>query len=273
MRLYQIRETWKNNETYFDKSKSGYYRPARANNPSAVGAAAEGESAKGEEHEFDWKTAVIVLITQGMTPISSMMVVGQAFKLAFLAQINQGCITVMFGMGSILMAIVFYFGFGQTISYIKMFGMLLMLGAGAFLSLDEKSASEDSELTAEEMSRYGYYAVGVACCAPLLWTLQAYFYVKLLSGGRFKPMDLAFDGNIITYTIGSLLHLIYLFGHDYDLASLGLGSIIGVLQVGGMILMLTSYTTGPAGAVQAMVNMQTVWQTLFDALFLGQLVS
>lgn len=179
----------------------------------------------------------------------------------------------MFGMGSILMAIVFYFGFGQTISYIKMFGMFLMLGAGLFLSLDQKSESEDSELSAEEMTRYGYYAIGVACCAPMLWTLQAYFYVKLLTAGRFKPNDLAIDGNIITYIIGSLLHIVYVFGHDYDYSALGLGSVIGVLQVAGMFLMLTSYSTGPAGVVQAMVSMQTVWQTLFDALFLGQLVS
>ena len=204
-----------------------------------------------------------------------MIIVGQAFKLAFMAQINQGCITVMFGLGSILTAIVFYFGHGQAISYLKMFGMTLMIGAGLFLSLDDKSAEEADEggLSSEEMSRYGVLAVAVACAAPCLWTIQAFFYVKLIQSGRFEPMNLAFDGNILTYIIGCTLHLAYVLGHDYDALSLALGSIVGVLQVAGMCFMLVAYSTGPGGAVQALVSVQVIWQTLFAAIFLGQMVS
>ena len=37
--------------------------------------------------------------------------------------------------------------------------------------------------------------------------------------------------------------------------------------------MMLSYQTGPGGAVQALINMQTCWQVLFDAIFLGQAIS
>ena len=93
--------------------------------------------------------------------------------------------------------------------------------------------------------------------------------MKLVSSGKFQATALAFDGNIISYIFGFTLHLVYAFSHDYEFSALGLGSIIGLLQVLGMCCMLIALTTGPGGAVQAMVNLQTVWQTLFDALFLG----
>ena len=86
-------------------------------------------------------------------------------------------------------------------------------------------------------------------------------------------MNLAFDGNILTYIIGCILHLAYVFSHEYDATSLALGSIVGVLQVSGMCFMLVAYSTGPGGAVQALVSVQVIWQTLFDSIFLGQLVS
>ena len=168
-----MREASKNGEKWFDKKKSGYWRQKTTGSPRAQPAATGSDEVSDEEYEFDWCTFLTVLITQGMPPFAGMIIVGQAFKLAFMAQINQGCITVMFGLGSILVAITFYFGLGQTISYIKIFGMLLMIGAGVFLSMDEKHVDEDDEsgMSAEDMSRYGYYAVAVASIPPVLWAM------------------------------------------------------------------------------------------------------
>lgn len=74
--------------------------------------------------------------------ISGLFLIGIAFKLAFMAQINQGVITVMLGLTSVFTGIIFYFKFGEVLSFVKIVGMLLMIGAGVFLSIDDKEDEE-----------------------------------------------------------------------------------------------------------------------------------
>ena len=109
----------------------------------------------------------------------------------------------------------------------------------------------------------------LACAATLCWTIQAYYYKKLITSQRFSSTDLAFDGLSISYTIGLIILVSYLIGHDFNLKLLLYGSSAGFLIVTGNIFMLVSYETGPGGPVQAMVILQSLWQILFDALFLG----
>ena len=69
--------------------------------------------------------------------MAGLILVGETFRLALLAGINQGIITVLFGLTSFWTAIVFYFYLGEVISLVKVIGMMLMITAGVFLSLGD----------------------------------------------------------------------------------------------------------------------------------------
>lgn len=79
----------------------------------------------------------------------------------------------MLGVTSILTAIVFYCKLGEVLSFIKVFGMFFMIGAGVFLSIDEKTEddAEETGLTEAEMKQYGILAVGISCLPPITWTV------------------------------------------------------------------------------------------------------
>ena len=88
-----------------------------------------------------------MVLTQGVPPFLGLILVGETYRLAVLAGINQGVITVMFGSTTFLTAIVFYLYLNEVISIIKVLGMLLMVCAGVCLTLGDESA-QDSETDA-----------------------------------------------------------------------------------------------------------------------------
>ena len=149
----------------------------------------------------------------------------------------------MLGVTSILTALVFYCKLGEVLSFIKVFGMFFMIGAGVFLSMDEKTEDDADEtgLTEAEMKQYGILAVGISCLPPITWTVQAYYYKKLISTGRFDPFDLAWDGACASYFLGFILHIVYLSTHEVDYSNYIGGSCVGVFQLTGQFLMLLSY--------------------------------
>lgn len=61
------------------------------------------------------------------------------------------------------------------------------------LSLDEKTVSEDSDLSEEEMVKYGSLAIMIAVIAPLFWTLKIYYVRKIVVEKCFIINDLAMD--------------------------------------------------------------------------------
>ena len=204
-----------------------------------------------------------------------LILIGIAFMLAAMAQINQGVITVMLGLTSVFTGIIFFLKLGEVLSYIKIIGMLLMICAGVFLSIDEKEEDDsDDGLTVAEMKKCGILAVGISCMCSLAWTLLAYYYKELTSTGRFTPFDLAWDGLFCCYLVAFVIHMIYIAsGNEIEPRLYLFGSCVGVFQVTGQFLMQLSYKTGPGGAIQALIALQTCWQVAFDAIFLEQSIS
>lgn len=58
----------------------------------------------------------------------------------------------MLGLTSVFTGIIFFLKLGEVLSCIKIIGMLLMICAGVFLSIDEKEEDESEDgLTVAEM--------------------------------------------------------------------------------------------------------------------------
>jgi drug/metabolite transporter (DMT)-like permease len=62
-----------------------------------------------------------------------------AFKYAKMGDLNQGVIIMMTSFASIFNAISFYFCFKETLSIIKIIGMLFFIGCVVFLGIDSSS--------------------------------------------------------------------------------------------------------------------------------------
>ena len=135
------------------------------------------------------------MLTQGVPPFIGLILVGETYRLAVLAGINQGVITVMFGSTTFLTAFVFYMYLNEVISLVKVLGMLLMVCAGVCLTLGDKSAidGDAGEMTEDEQVNYRVAAVCVACIPPFMWTTACYYYKKLIVAERFSALDLALD--------------------------------------------------------------------------------
>ena len=69
-----------------------------------------------------------------------------AFKYAKLGGLNQGCVPIMTIFATIFNSISFYLGFGETISYPKLFGMMVAVSCVVYLSIDSANKTEIVEV-------------------------------------------------------------------------------------------------------------------------------
>ena len=85
---------------------------------------------------FFWLTSVVALI-----------LVSFSFKFALQANINQGCIPILFSFAGIYCAVIFYFKFGEVLSCSKILGIFLMLLSVVMLSLESALNTETDVAT------------------------------------------------------------------------------------------------------------------------------
>jgi len=137
-----------------------------------------------------------------------------AYKFAFLAKVNAGTLSSLFSMTSFLIAVVFYFAFGESISCTKILGMVCILTCAVLIGLDKKGSDEDSSEEVEAMVHYGILAILTACCAPIFWATRVYFFRKFIDTRGFDPTGLALDGNMWTAIIGSILCIFFFINYE-----------------------------------------------------------
>ena len=61
--------------------------------------------------------------------------------------------------------------------------------------------------------------------------------------------------------------------HSYEGSSLLAGAITGVFFLTGGVMLMTAFSMGPGGPVNALVCTQIIYQTIINALFFGQGIS
>ena len=112
IRLTQMCLAWRRNEKWLSIAKSNYWRLSKLESLNDEFQT----KAKEANYHFDWSTFTLVVLTQGVPPFIGLILVGETYRLAVLAGINQGVITVMFGSTTFLTAIVFYLYLNEVIS-------------------------------------------------------------------------------------------------------------------------------------------------------------
>ena len=101
VRMLQVFKTWYKKESWTDKKTSGYYTLR----PTLEGPYAYADE---DQYSFNWGALAKVVITQALPPLAGVFIVGEVFRLALLGHLNQGCTTVLFGLTSVWISILFY---------------------------------------------------------------------------------------------------------------------------------------------------------------------
>ena len=118
-----------------------------------------------------------------------------------MADINQGCIPILFSFAGIYCSIIFYFKFGEVLSWSKIFGLILMIISVVMLSLastQDKPLEEDEEteslFTDDHTATFGFLAILFGMLAPVCFTTKAVFLRLCESKYKFKIWDFGIDG-------------------------------------------------------------------------------
>ena len=122
-----------------------------------------------------------------------------------MAGINQGCLTCIFGVTMIYISVLFYYKFGEKISPMKIFGMILIIPCIVFLAFGsspgdeviEDSSSETSDetivYTDAQKKLYAILSIVFAMLAPFFWTTKI-FYLRQSEGRYgFNIFDISID--------------------------------------------------------------------------------
>ena len=135
---------------------------------------------------------------------------------------NQGCITSLFSVTSIYIAVLFYIRFKESISASKIVGILAIIPCVLLLSLDKKDESmisEDDEkpgLSVEQMKTYGLLAVLMALLGPFFWTCKGYKTRQAIENKTFPVFDLAIDATAIQAVIQTAIYVVYLTQNKFE---------------------------------------------------------
>ena len=165
----------------------------------------------------------------------------------------------------------FYLKFGETISYPKIFGMLVAVSSVIYLSIDSAKRSEIIEVDGDsgtKQSVYAFYSLGIAFLVPIGFSIK-HFMIRYYKGS-YNYIDQPIDSGILE----CLTVCIPLLWHDgYTINGMLYGGFAGVLMIIGRIFMGYSIAEGLAGPAQSIMSTNAIYLTLLTVLFDGQSLS
>ena len=109
-----------------------------------------GPNGKGTEGKLKWSN-LIPFLGNVTVNVSYLIVMTYAWYFAELGGLNQGVVSALLALASLINVITFYFGFGEKISYLSLVGVIFMvasvvcIGAAAGSHSGEKESDEDLE--------------------------------------------------------------------------------------------------------------------------------
>jgi len=88
---------------------------------------------------------ILLLLSNIVLQFASNVLVAYSMYFGGLAGINQGIIPTLFGLSSFFSAVIFYVCFREKISIVMLFGMILLLGCVALISIGAGSSAGEEE--------------------------------------------------------------------------------------------------------------------------------
>mmetsp|Transcript_18623 Transcript_18623/g.16493 ORF Transcript_18623/g.16493 Transcript_18623/m.16493 type:complete len:371 (+) Transcript_18623:56-1168(+) len=197
------------------------------------------------------------------------------FQYALYGNMNQGILTSLFGLSSIFSAILAYYAFGDRLKIFHVLGMILMLiciiglGFGSTKNMSSPGVESDSS----NPIAMALIAVLFGILSPVLFALGGLTVRYYNTHYNFD----AFDMTITMYILDNIILIIamiftYKYGsHPFILSEYTEIVASGFVACIGVVLLNQAITSGLAGPVFALANVQVVIQTILDAVLLGNI--
>ena len=199
-----------------------------------------------------------------------------AWYFAELGQINQGVVSALLALASLINVVTFYFGFGEKISVLSLVGVIFMVASVVCIGAAAGSHGGDVETDEEleegggrSVTMNGVLAIICGMGGPTVVSTQ-HFLIR-----KYKPqydgIAQALDAAVIEFFILTMF-LFPLSNNDeftIEWEDLGVGAAAGMLMCLGRIFVTIGVAVGLAGPAEALMSTHALYQSLLSAIFDG----
>ena len=116
------------------------------------------------------------------------------FEFAHRANVNVGVVASMFPSVVIFNAILFYFVYGETLSWKKMVGMALIIAGVAAISYNDSTSEGEDQVDYPML----YLSVFFTMCMTATWSTNGLITRYYTSKADFTPVKLEIDANLLS---------------------------------------------------------------------------
>jgi len=208
--------------------------------------------------------------------VSYLIVMTYAWKFAELGGINQGVVSALLALASLINVITFYFGFGEKISVLSLVGVVFMVASviciGAAAGSHGGETETDDELEAgggRSKTLNGVLAIICGLGGPTVVSTQ-HFIIR-----KYKPcydgICQALDAAILEFLILTMFLIPLSNNNEFTITwnDLLVGLAAGGLMCLGRIFVTIGVAVGLAGPAEALMSTHALYQSLLSAIFAG----
>lgn len=220
---------------------------------------------------------LVPLLGNATVNVSYLIVMTYAWYFAELGGINQGVVSALLALASLINVVTFYFGFGEKIGWLHLIGVVFMVAS--VICIGAAAGSHGGEIETEEeleagggrsKTVNGVLAILFGLGGPTVVSTQ-HFLIR-----KYKPqydgIEQALDAAVIEFFVLSLF-LIPLSGNaDFTITmnDIWLGTAAGLLMCLGRIFVTIGVAVGLAGPAEALMSTHALYQSLLSAIFADQ---
>ena len=223
---------------------------------------------------------LIPLLGNATVNVSYLIVMTYAWYFARLGDINQGVVSALLALASLINVVTFYFGFGEKIGWLHMIGVVFMVASviciGAAAGSHGGEVQTDEELEAgggRSKTLNGVLAILCGLGGPTVVSTQ-HFLIR-----KFKPqyngIEQALDAAVIEFFVLSMFLIPLSNNPDFNITwrDIGIGTAAGLLMCLGRIFVTIGVAVGLAGPAEALMSTHALYQSLLSAIFASQSLS
>ena len=239
----------------------------------------------GDESRLLWANGnvkwsnLVPLLGNATVNVSYLIVMTYAWYFARLGEINQGVVSALLALASLINVVSFYFGFGEKIGWLHLIGVIFMVASviciGAAAGSHSGEVETDEELEGDgglSIAMNGFLAILCGLGGPTVVSTQHFLIRKYKP--QYNGISQALDAAVIEFFVLTLF-LIPLSNTDFTITwtDLAIGAGAGLLMCMGRVFVTIGVAIGLAGPAEALMSTHALYQSLISAIFAGQTLS
>jgi len=212
--------------------------------------------------------------------VSYLIVMTYAWYFAKLGDINQGVVSALLALASLINVVTFYFGFGEKISALHLIGVVFMVAS--VICIGAAAGSHGGEVETEEelaagggrsKTLNGVFAILCGLGGPAVVSTQHFLIRKYAD--QYNGVEQACDAAVLEFFILSMFLIPLSEDSSFTITweAMGIGMAAGLLMCLGRIFVTIGVATGLAGPAEALMSTHALYQSVISAVFAAQALS